>query len=135
VGIAGLLLRKKIHASRGAVPRRPRHRPPALLLPLIPPPPPPTLFPYTTLFRSLADAHGADLVGFHELDVQTLAERLGQAGGGIRSEEHTSELQSLRHLVCRLLLEKKNAKPRRRHPGVAEGGSDAGAGVERLAGH
>src|SRR5438045_8621150 len=68
-----------------------------------PPPPTSTLFPYTTLFRSMtssyhtATATGADIT-------HTLASTLGQAN---RSEEHTSELQSLRHLVCRLLLEKK----------------------------
>src|SRR2546422_4856710 len=74
-------------------------------------PPRSTLFPYTTLFRSLARAlprrrrqvHEADeLVG----DPPALASR--HAGiDGVRSEEHTSELQSRLHLVCRLLLEKK----------------------------
>src|SRR2546425_9742284 len=64
-------------------------------------PPRSTLFPYTTLFRSL-----------HLLE-QEVRVRLGQRGeqiGGLvggRSEEHTSELQSLAYLVCRLLLEKK----------------------------
>src|SRR5229473_3654678 len=61
-------------------------------------PPRSTLFPYTTLFRSLARqaiaaawaAHAREHAGTHE-----------------RSEEHTSELQSLAYLVCRLLLEKK----------------------------
>src|SRR5471030_3448005 len=60
-------------------------------------PPRSTLFPYTTLFRSQA---GAVL---EPGDV-----RRGQDQNAVgRSEEHTSELQSLRHLVCRLLLEKK----------------------------
>src|SRR5471030_3490201 len=59
-------------------------------------PPRSTLFPYTTLFRS--DVHHGD---------PTEASRRGLDIGGDRSEEHTSELQSLRHLVCRLLLEKK----------------------------
>src|SRR2546423_10157702 len=64
-------------------------------------PPRSTLFPYTTLFRSvvlLAREHVDDAV-----------ERLGRVVGvhGGRSEEHTSELQSLAYLVCRLLLEKK----------------------------
>src|ERR1022692_5218088 len=60
-------------------------------------PPRSTLFPYTTLFRS--DVAAADDHGFHTC---------GAAGlGGIRSEEHTSELQSPCNLVCRLLLEKK----------------------------
>src|SRR2546425_7415237 len=66
-------------------------------------PPRSTLFPYTTLFRSLVGGHRAvrrrtparrrnDLCGHHSHG---------------RSEEHTSELQSLAYLVCRLLLEKK----------------------------
>src|ERR1039458_887962 len=61
-------------------------------------PPRSTLFPYTTLFRSVRGVQTADdrspsaCTSCRELD---------------RSEEHTSELQSLRHLVCRLLLEKK----------------------------
>src|SRR3989441_4077187 len=64
-------------------------------------PPRSTLFPYTTLFRSLGDLVGAgrlalDPASQHEAP---LAHR--------RSEEHTSELQSLAYLVCRLLLEKK----------------------------
>src|SRR6266487_1162732 len=41
---------------------------------------------------------------------------LAQRGGGFRSEEHTSELQSPVHLVCRLLLEKKNNNPAQAHP-------------------
>src|SRR5262245_64910588 len=60
-------------------------------------PPRSTLFPYTTLFRSSRRA-GRALHG-------RVAEHRGADPG--RSEEHTSELQSLRHLVCRLLLEKK----------------------------
>src|SRR5438045_7594846 len=61
-------------------------------------PPRSTLFPYTTLFRSQAGSNG---LGEHVTD---LAETITSC---VRSEEHTSELQSLRHLVCRLLLEKK----------------------------
>src|SRR5690242_21065726 len=61
-------------------------------------PPRSTLFPYTTLFRS-------HLAGTAERFVGLLAPRLG--GGDVRSEEHTSELQSHVNLVCRLLLEKK----------------------------
>src|ERR1035438_74356 len=62
-------------------------------------PPRSTLFPYTTLFRSEGDSvHPAAPV---HLRLTHLATN--------RSEEHTSELQSLRHLVCRLLLEKKKA--------------------------
>src|SRR5438093_9338670 len=93
---------------------------------MIPRPPLSTLFPYTTLFRSLflvqrqagqqffqdiAGFAGFDQVAVQRVEVlQVLAERRGQAGAGStrnRSEEHTSELQSLTNLVCRLLLEKK----------------------------
>src|SRR3712207_9120233 len=80
-------------------------------------PPRSTLFPYTTLFRSLEDlratANGL-IIG------EALAQRLGVGMGdtiaavsprgvslSMRSEEHTSELQSRQYLVCRLLLEKK----------------------------
>src|SRR5215216_6365486 len=64
-------------------------------------PPRSTLFPYTTLFRSIARAKRRTDVAATPGFVVTLAE-------GDRSEEHTSELQSPDHLVCRLLLEKKN---------------------------
>src|SRR2546430_8252099 len=68
-------------------------------------PPRSTLFPYTTLFRSLepGDVHRlAALAGDQLRQVDRKAERVVQ-----RSEEHTSELQSQSNLVCRLLLEKK----------------------------
>src|SRR2546422_6738869 len=85
-------------------------------------PPRSTLFPYTTLFRSR-------LAGVGERDgsldlVLELADVTGKRvraqarhRRGRRSEEHTSELQSRLHLVCRLLLEKKkkNAIPNKRH--------------------
>src|SRR5258705_4353751 len=81
-------------------------------------PPRSTLFPYTTLFRS-----------FDEEVVD--GEPDGAAPVGIateeRSEEHTSELQSLRHLVCRLLLEKKKKRPcffARRRKAAASARSD-----------
>src|SRR5437899_11574852 len=79
-------------------------------------PPRSTLFPYTTLFRSQQrfaarehlrlDRHALipGLVNLHTHAAMTL----------LRSEEHTSELQSLRHLVCRLLLEKKKKTTDRR---------------------
>src|SRR5438046_6585198 len=76
-------------------------------------PPRSTLFPYTTLFRS-ADAGIVNGAGAAELSHWTGS--VGTAGGTLvsvtvwmtaRSEEHTSELQSLTNLVCRLLLEKK----------------------------
>src|SRR5438309_7942510 len=70
-------------------------------------PPRSTLFPYTTLFRS------ARLAGPHQPDIEPRkALRMGGDGSRQRrSEEHTSELQSQFHLVCRLLLEKKKNSP------------------------
>src|SRR5205814_6560743 len=65
-------------------------------------PPRSTLFPYTTLFRS---PEANDTVYALARDA-----RSREHAAGVRSEEHTSELQSLRHLVCRLLLEKKKKK-------------------------
>src|SRR5689334_23709649 len=88
-------------------------------------PPRSTLFPYTTLFRSLgfrvlgdAVATGGDLSCVCSISGDLLVQEdadlplLREVGGaldlsGARSEEHTSELQSQFHLVCRLLLEKK----------------------------
>src|SRR5437899_6173708 len=91
-------------------------------------PPRSTLFPYTTLFRSRARIHGRvewrqiklpqGMFGeFHRIVItaalrRTVANKMFRARRDTispieRSEEHTSELQSLRHLVCRLLLEKK----------------------------
>src|SRR3712207_8320342 len=76
-------------------------------------PPRSTLFPYTTLFRSLVvdppalvalGAQHVQATGLDDLFVLGLHLRL-------RSEEHTSELQSRQYLVCRLLLEKKNTAP------------------------
>src|SRR5687767_15503085 len=85
-----------------------------------------TLFPYTTLFRS--PRGGPDSLDSHDLRStaavplrSALRTRLCRADagpggraragrGGARSEEHTSELQSLAYLVCRLLLEKKNVR-------------------------
>src|SRR4051794_41744511 len=66
-------------------------------------PPRSTLFPYTTLFRSPGAAEDV-------LRATSQTTRTSSASrGGTRSEEHTSELQSPVHLVCRLLLEKKKA--------------------------
>src|SRR5690349_22419068 len=73
-------------------------------------PPRSTLFPYTTLFRSD--------VALHALAVATSLPNpadCGNSAGLVRSEEHTSELQSRRDLVCRLLLEKKKKKRRQPH--------------------
>src|SRR5258705_656423 len=69
-------------------------------------PPRSTLFPYTTLFRSRASMKLTCRTNLRGCD-RGFQRRLRQATGRRRSEEHTSELQSLRHLVCRLLLEKK----------------------------
>src|SRR5437899_7296352 len=66
-------------------------------------PPTSTLFPYTTLFRSRATTRAERLPGHAHFSNHRLEAHAADA----RSEEHTSELQSLRHLVCRLLLEKK----------------------------
>src|SRR5947209_12119489 len=65
-----------------------------------------TLFPYTTLFRSLLAAAGPAAAGRAAL-ADAAGRALPRAGAGGRSEEHTSELQSRQYLVCRLLLEKK----------------------------
>src|SRR2546422_3582238 len=96
-------------------------------------PPRSTLFPYTTLFRSLS------IDGVVRVLVERGLSLIGAMGGGLwepdyeegvlrlrgvigyppevveRSEEHTSELQSRLHLVCRLLLEKKKSKKNHRH--------------------
>src|SRR5258705_9211305 len=74
-------------------------------------PPRSTLFPYTTLFRS--DRVDAVLVEAERAGGKIVKPAQRAQWGGLtifRSEEHTSELQSLRHLVCRLLLEKKKKK-------------------------
>src|SRR2546426_7908552 len=74
-------------------------------------PPRSTLFPYTTLFRSLADEVAAEGITVNVVCPGFIAtERIGElteTRAKRRSEEHTSELQSPCNLVCRLLLEKK----------------------------
>src|SRR2546429_5527644 len=72
-------------------------------------PPRSTLFPYTTLFRSRMSARIAGIRAHVEALVAR-QQRCLQETSLLRSEEHTSELQSRLHLVCRLLLEKKNNK-------------------------
>src|SRR5438874_8192050 len=72
-------------------------------------PPRSTLFPYTTLFRSLNNAAKCIIRGAaYDNNLLCIAEK--EVFVGNRSEEHTSELQSRRDLVCRLLLEKKKKK-------------------------
>src|SRR2546421_8925163 len=96
-------------------------------------PPRSTLFPYTTLFRSPVTVHatlGADIIHQHPAadgaalgatshrDFKRLAGSLPALHDGgvvLRSEEHTSELQSRSDLVCRLLLEKKKKQHDRDH--------------------
>src|SRR5438045_8360663 len=80
-----------------------------------------TLLPYTTLFRSGVDSFARTALSLRRIvpvvvPASTRPARAGTTTGTIlrnRSEEHTSELQSLRHLVCRLLLEKKKTKESR----------------------
>src|SRR2546430_12847685 len=75
-------------------------------------PPRSTLFPYTTLFRSTSDQEnapaarqrGESRITHHGWDIKHMVRLM------VRSEEHTSELQSQSNLVCRLLLEKKKKK-------------------------
>src|SRR3712207_8916600 len=91
-------------------------------------PPRSTLFPYTTLFRSVVALLPpiGGVAGVGEREVVLVAERLSVAAAvrlralprvvpADRSEEHTSELQSRQYLVCRLLLEKKNKKHESEH--------------------
>src|SRR2546429_6232677 len=97
-------------------------------------PPRSTLFPYTTLFRSLYPwayiFRSLRWYGFVEMMIYIAVLLVGYLylwkKGALdwnkRSEEHTSELQSRLHLVCRLLLEKKNTKPSRcNNPRCLEG--------------
>src|SRR5258705_8290700 len=92
---------------------------------MIRPPPRSPLFPYTPLSRSAdrrragGSVHAGDACAAGVVD--PIGRRAGPERPVIRSEEHTSELQSLRHLVCRLLLEKKKKKKsiaQRNTPGI-----------------
>src|SRR2546430_13004053 len=76
-------------------------------------PPRSTLFPYTTLFRSypLHRARLPALPRFSRRVPYRIENQREQARAILRSEEHTSELQSQSNLVCRLLLEKKKTNP------------------------
>src|SRR2546428_5042614 len=86
-------------------------------------PPRSTLFPYTTLFRSVPEPLTRAVEALDELQKIWHDELAGRGGrrGAYRSEEHTSELQSRSDLVCRLLLEKKNDPV----PGIRARGSHA----------
>src|SRR5258708_15322513 len=71
-------------------------------------PPRSTLFPYTTLFRSISEPVPVlHMIGSRPAMMATTVIIFGRTRSTARSEEHTSELQSPDHLVCRLLLEKK----------------------------
>src|SRR5690349_22565124 len=92
---------------------------------MVRPPPRSTLFPYTTLFRSPQFLMLGTNGGIRAADGRPIA--LGYHTGHweigllMRSEEHTSELQSRRDLVCRLLLEKKNnSRSAHEHSSAAE---------------
>src|SRR5438270_3048767 len=76
---------------------------------MIPRPPRSTLFPYTTLFRSLSE-HVSGCEGTGYWGTGTMFRYLRGTVLAERSEEHTSELQSQSNLVCRLLLEKKKLR-------------------------
>src|SRR5256884_2383843 len=114
-------------------------------------PPRSTLFPYTTLFRSRAAPGGPESLcrpvtspdkkesqsmpttsscRFLRILAHVDGSRQELVVGIDRSEEHTSELQSRLHLVCRLLLEKKKSHTRQAHDAAA--GRDLGPGVPRL---
>src|SRR5689334_24258646 len=93
-------------------------------------PPRSTLFPYTTLFRSWRELRDAEELEVTRARVLVAILAAGCGGGGsdgkpdapvaqARSEEHTSELQSQFHLVCRLLLEKKKHTDTNDSPGPA----------------
>src|SRR5262249_60275469 len=105
------------------------HLPPSLFFSTPPTPPLSPLFPSPTLFRSQPASHqrparrgplgpGQHAGGRGRLrrsEQPRPPQGAGRRGGCMRSEEHTSELQSLTNLVCRLLLEKKKHKPHNEH--------------------
>src|SRR5258708_30625578 len=83
-------------------------------------PPRSTLFPYTTLFRSTSTGVASSRITCAAAAISPMVSFLTRRPmmkppicAGVRSEEHTSELQSPDHLVCRLLLEKKKKKKNR----------------------
>src|SRR5436305_12024543 len=81
---------------------------------MIRPPPRSTLFPYTTLFRSPRDVRSRGAPEHAPGGRDHARRHAGRSAAALaRSEEHTSELQSRPHLVCRLLLEKKKKKNNR----------------------
>src|SRR5699024_12434347 len=114
-----LLLVRSVHAATASLSFYFSHTPSSLFSSFVPLPPPPTstLFPYTTLFRSIIYSKEllqprclAPMESFSVIGA-TIAENFNVE---LRSEEHTSELQSRFDLVCRLLLEKKKNSTARR---------------------
>src|SRR5437870_11542605 len=89
-------------------------------------PPTSTLFPYTTLFRS--ESQG---LGVLNKQFTRLRDSCRRIGINDRSEEHTSELQSRGHLVCRLLLEKKRRRSRRPEVPDCKASSPSGTSSRR----
>src|SRR5438046_7352934 len=94
-------------------------------------PPRSTLFPYTTLFRSCRSG----VICWGRFPVSVASRRLefivGDQGIDARSEEHTSELQSLTNLVCRLLLEKKKKKKNKnKHTPIHNNRSDVSTRIQ-----
>src|SRR2546422_6153580 len=86
-------------------------------------PPRSTLFPYTTLFRSgVAECRicAASVISIMKVDWALARSSAAPMSVWMRSEEHTSELQSRLHLVCRLLLEKKKKKNTAEDSGICD---------------
>src|SRR5947208_3800217 len=84
-------------------------------------PPRSTLFPYTTLFRSVVGMAGVlDSARFRYFIATELGVSVEDVTAFVRSEEHTSELQSPDHLVCRLLLEKKKKKKKKTSENISQ---------------
>src|SRR5258707_8555718 len=98
-------------------------------------PPRSTLFPYTTLFRSFFHRSVFERIGYlspefddcNDREFMIRAVMASIPAASLRSEEHTSELQSRQYLVCRLLLEKKKTMPYIMPPSNNEGAADHAA--------
>src|SRR5947209_8563646 len=137
ISYAVFCLKKTQYRNASDRRRVPCRRPPVvrlvrLLFFYIPrPPPTPTLFPYTTLFRSVRSTNPASPMSVEgwsmtSFTIRPLTDHTGSEVIGLdftgaidneaRSEEHTSELQSRQYLVCRLLLEKNTISKRVRSP-------------------
>src|SRR2546428_8859047 len=82
-------------------------------------PPRSTLFPYTTLFRSCSTASPQNSSS-PDTDIKTNGKKPLQSAAPLRSEEHTSELQSRSDLVCRLLLAKRKTPPKQGKTSISD---------------